>query len=59
MIQALRSSSGFIAILLFFIAAGTLDLNLVSLFKTLICVTLGLIFAVISLHEVKELGFFN
>ena len=59
MIQAIRSSSGFIAILLFFIAAETLDFDVVALCKTLICVTLGLVFAIISLHEAKELGFFN
>lgn len=59
MIQAIKSCSGFIAILFFIIAAGTIDFNIVAVIKTLICVALGLVFTIVELHEAKELGFFN
>ena len=54
MLQAIRSASGLISLLFFFIAVGSDNWP-----ATLCSATIAFLFAVVEYEEAKELGFFN
>jgi hypothetical protein len=54
MTQAIRSASGLISVLFFFIAVGSDNWP-----ATLCAAAIAFLFAVVEYEEAKELGFFN